>query len=947
MKKRKWQFGLILLSSLGLAVIYLFNGLKSVWGNNQVFYDIVMREVAWYGLNKTGELNVVWGSLLLAFIVILLLVGVNCLNKKEICEVKLSNTPPYVYAVSAFAFFSLFFLFGGNVKAAFVVLAFGAIFLSLVYTKYDFKKVIFATILFYYTYFALKTVLALYDIYIPFQVLAVLFGAFLFAVILFCFCSILHCIDFYNEILMVVQLIFPLIFLSKINSYYSYNNQNIILEDPKLFRVFLYGCVLCIEIINALVIWSSTRKSKEELAKNVILPGTILVLFAIRLWPETSWVYSSDFWHTGEELLPWQQIVDLGQIPYAEYNSESGLYPLFFGLIHKLMGGKVTAYAYSWFLQYLIVNMVTGYLLYTVAGGGLALIICAICGAYDYNRTLLIIPSILLLCIYSRRNKNIQWLIMWVTFCFLNGLYYPIYGVAFLLGSSPYAFMVAKDALIEIKNKKKVGIVWKSACLLLCVCIFYCIPMMYRMALNVLDLSDQTTLADGISVLGNSIIPDDFLSFVKDYNIRNVLFGTYEFIIPISIAAIFFLLLLMWIVRGIKNKNFEKGIELLFLGLGAIMLPVTYTFGFVRMDTNWFLARTSVVLIIFTGIVLPVYLYKYCTLLNLHQRFCILLYCLFVSVYMIGMPIQNVGSVIVSEHNVPDNYVYVNDDTLGEGFVSDIGLYMIDKTKKTMDLVLEPEEDIFLLSGNQAFYYILGQKSYTPDAAIYAMADGKTQSRNIELLIENPPKLVLFDALSAKEYYIYNWLMKNGYRYYEDGGVAFFIEAERFADLIKNNVISVDQDWNDVPLDKFTNRDLEMTCTSWGNSLDSLMDIFEQNNSYKANILYENGECILEFQELITGLEADFLYIDLGPECKSDKIKVYWSNETMGYNDNNSFTMDVKNGKLLIPMGAAPAWLMADNISVKIVDLSNCGHELEIKNYSLYKLKNDRFYANK
>lgn len=945
-----------LVTSIIVVASLLIVKLKEAFENTQEYYDIIVREVAIYNSNKTGELNAVWMAFFVG-IVSCLCVSMLFSRKKDKSFTKVEKKE------SGFLFWGYLFI-----PAIFLLLSdcridsslWGCVLLCLFLMAIE-KKSIGGLLskegtllrcfeLYFLLYYALLACYTMSGF--------VGYGENISNILLLCVSIVLGSIVIIvaarkksyfilETIAIVTQLFLPLLLCGSFVSNYFYMDSFVEIIPPVRFIAIMLIVILGLYLYQAV----SIVKKKTTW----ILPTTIMVILAFHMANNASYIYSSDFWHTGEELLPWQQIIELNQIPYKDYISESGLYPLFFGFIQNvLLSGRVLEYNFAWYLQYLFVGLLIGWLLYKFVKPEFACLAIVFLGTYDYNRTLLLVPSIIILCIIAKKD-DLEWILAWVAISFLNGLYYPIYGAALLVATLPYALvrlylLIKKKRFRDQLSKYKV-----FYAIILVGCIVCSIPLLFRMANNVLELSNQTKLADGITVIMHSRIPEGFLPFLKDhFFMQNVLFATFEFGIPLIIVIIYLILMINYLhvnknsrIRALKSPAF------ILLLIGLVMLPITYTFGFVRMDNDWFLARTSVVLVWITGLFLPIFLFEYgYKFLKKVTCYILMGIGIFVTVYMVGIPAFNDYNKIKFTYMVDEDYQLIDTSNstfskLGNGFIKNISKYILENTQIAMDTVLKDGEKVFLLSGNQAMYYILNQETYTPDAAIYAMADGKTQYRNIEVLEKEPPMLVQFDALSLKEYYIYHWFMERGYILYDQGGVIFLVEPNRYEEISGNANEARTTMIKNCAFERYTTHDLEGVCTAWGNSYDSLKDIFEVVEVYDGHDvkLNSSNKYELVFDTKVYGEKADFIYFELSvpDDLNNCTLIVRWSNEETGYSEENYYRMQICNGKVLVPMGAVPSWLLANNDKIEFYLENDDFTEIQVDNISLLRLDVDRF----
>ena len=199
---------------------------------------------------------------------------------------------------------------------------------------------------------------------------------------------------------------------------------------------------------------------------------------------------------------------------------------------------------------------------------------------------------------------------------FWQGLYYPLYGGALLLGTLPSGIHMLLRAIKETdwkteRKKPSFYILW----FLTLVPVVLCLPLLLRMLRHTLTYSSQTLLADGISLFGQTP-PDTFLPYLSG-QWRDRLYLVYRFFLPMLPLWILGCLCLQVVMQLLSDKRAAKGMQKhggfspLFGLLAAFLtLAISYTYTLVRADTGVILQRTAPVLIAVFGMFLPVLLLR-------------------------------------------------------------------------------------------------------------------------------------------------------------------------------------------------------------------------------------------------------------------------------------------------------------------------------------------------
>lgn len=153
--------------------------------------------------------------------------------------------------------------------------------------------------------------------------------------------------------------------------------------------------------------------------------------------------------------------------------------------------------------------------------------------------------------------------------------------------------------------------------------------------------------------------------------------------------------------------------------------------------------------------------------------------------------------------------------------------------------------------------------------------------------------------------------------------------------------------------------ELRKTASSWGESMESLETLFDEPE-LKYAIKEEQKEVLVDFEDLLDGNDADFMYLELANENENYNYTLYnldgeiqqaegkYSKLLMKKNYNPGMIVQIRwedeageehamhckmsKGKLLLPLGAGGKWLfnahrslsiqiLCDGVAVKIPDI--------------------------
>ena len=678
-----------------------------------------------------------------------------------------------------------------------------------------------------------------------------------------------------------------------------------------------------------------------------------------------------DFWHVGEYTNPWHQIVNKKMKLFVDYNGTSGLYGLVTGFFQNVvLDGTALSYHSAVSLVRIFWALIIGSSCYFLVKD-FALIL----PFFNYtiypnrDRSVALLALLLILLLPKLIKNRIRWVQIYLIFSLFLFFYYPLNGVAFALGLFPFAIVqlyVTYKRNIWRKEMKSFTF-WGLNIILLGSLIFL-YKFIIGMLKNVFLLSSQTMLADGIAVYNYSIPSYWFLKFLKDDTLRKNMWYIYVCLVTLSVILIFWYLIYYYFQKY-KGKSLISKLDspiFLILFSSSIIIPINYTFTFIRMERNIEFSRTTGTMVIALGFLLNILLYRYGKKLFSNN-----LKIIFIGLTLGFVSLINGDSrgsevdVLKKNYEVSKNFVYVNGKEiglpkLGKGFIEKKDLSSLKIIKENVDKLVSDKEN-FWPSSRRELLYILDKKVPVKIDSMKLTKSLKASKENIKMLEKNPPAVIL-DLMNYESYYTYRWILDYGYVMYVDRGETFWVRPDIYEKKL-GNLLEARKN----TLDKFSSQEIEKIPYSLGNSIKTLSGIFSQkkeintkdlkleynqiNNIGKNKFSISNKKdpfFIVDLPENISGKDFDFMLIDLSSnysEEKLKKLKIQFFLETteLPFYENRTLRFDYGNGKLLVPVGIHPAWLYSNMTRVR-VDFENSvpGMEFRINKIEFLKLNLDR-----
>jgi hypothetical protein len=777
-----------------------------------------------------------------------------------------------------------------------------------------------------------------------------------------------------DRIILGLQVLLPLNMLSYINDRYLYEGSVLIIRQSTGYYIAVFGLMLALFVVYFISINKSNRLPGETAAGQMILLSSVVSIFVFNSYFLPARVVSTDLWHTGEQVVAWQQAVQKGAVLYVDFSPPSGLHPLVTGaILNILLDGTASSYCAAIALQMAFTAVITIVLLYFVCEDKrLTLVLATLFGLTIYNRFYVLLPALLLLMLPKLAANRSAWCKAWILCCLAAGLYYPVYGVALLIGTLPFGIVqtAAFFRTGEYRQKIRRPLFWLGWIAALTP-IILCVPLLIRMVRYILLVSSQSTLADGLALFVNNP-------------------GIGYLALRVSLPAVFVLAALLCLQIYLTHSDTRPAPRFLspaFLGLSAIpaVLMVSYLFSLVRANEDVILSRTAGVLIpvgaMFFTVVLSNYGKQFMTAASWKALIGILLPIGLILIlfggWILSFPnastsVAGIGGLrydaekITASNPVDGSYTLLTEERIaavprtGVGFMDtgnfDLLVGYADTIKKY------GIEDENFVNMRRMFYYILNIRAPETDLTELMLSD-KAQRALLEVYEADPP--VVAHISSYNNYLVYRWMIENDYVRMEDG---FYMPSSKIESLdlqeysagtgIEGAVTEWGTGYNLV-INRLGPGQLQLTANSMGRSLDSLNWMFESRLDITENIsqaagVSQTGEeytvtgtgdasVRIEFAAAIAGTDYDYLYLDIAASPSLSKtydgsiltnfftyystntkmreypMKLYWSGSDGLNTDEKMFLFYLGDGRILIPLGARPDWLLEQNESLTLV----------------------------
>jgi hypothetical protein len=696
----------------------------------------------------------------------------------------------------------------------------------------------------------------------------------------------------------------------------------------------------------------------RALAPAAVAALLVYVYCAAPSWP----ALDPDDFHWGEQALPWQQLVTFHKVPYVDFVPIHGLMAYLRGAFSSLFfDGTAASYADADFL-------LTG-----VATIALALAAClsvtplgalVLLGGLlpDHDRIYFYIPAMLLLSAPQLVRDPIRLLTVWLVVAFLLFAYNPTQGPAFAVATLPVALWAAWRSLRTRRaalGRIAVSLVALASVVLAVpvarhVCRAFVAFVAENAYTNEVAHGIPWTDGKGLRVAGWGPAVTAFLWEVT---------RSFWFFAAVACAAVFWRQATGGRSRGPGHPAGPRSVSLLIL-TGSLPLYLLFW-------SPWLNGRLLPGNMNYPGDVSLTCLYWLVPILVLltvsHRRMATALLALAVVTGLfypanptLVDPVQ-LNAKCVAARVVPADVVAIDGATIGMPRIGKVvrpnALVYLQPIKAFLARFLRPGETYLDLTNRTALYYYLNLPCpvrYVP----FVAANSRLQAGVLRQLDEHPVPAVLIapaimiDMVSPgfRSYFVfrryattYSLVTGPGYAF------AFLVDPARGAALVPP-ASPVGSAAHTAGVDDYCYYmdDLKRLPASFGSSWSTLapmfahvVDVDPAAHTFSHDVTVAGHDRFVpagpnpyvEFAvppEAACGRRADFLRLRFaynpssddpdGPPDHDPQLAVRWVSRGVG-RYSRPFTLDAPTGDLLIPLGAYPRWLLANDLMTIRFDL--------------------------
>ena len=283
---------------------------------------------------------------------------------------------------------------------------------------------------------------------------------------------------------------------------------------------------------------------------------------------------------------------------------------------------------------------------------------------------------------------------------------------------------------------------------------------------------------------------------------------------------------------------------------------------------------------------------------------------------------------------------------LGSAVVNPIHLARLSAIESVLDAVLDPRETYLDLTGRHAHYFYLNRRPPIETGSVYNLVTETQQLRAISRLSKDPPPAVLIGAenmlgdgtpASLRSNLLYRYLLlQPDYRVALIGNQTWLIRKDRLARISGMDVISISNadDSSTLIQDIFGVPDLRSIPASWGRSFTSLkgglrlVRLLSNDEPRSLNSVTDagNGHYLVNGPNPsvrfdisdwhLKGSDVSIVAFDFACEQikPSPIVTIRWTSSSNGEGESTALRFRGRNGRMVVPVDAMPAWLLAKDI---------------------------------
>ncbi len=734
------------------------------------------------------------------------------------------------------------------------------------------------------------------------------------------------------------QFFLPLCFFWIARYEYFKDGEIILQYDSVKMKAAVSVVVILLIMYNAYrVLWRDKRLDHAGIYISTFLS---LAVFASYTLPRgTISGTPLEMYHYGELSGPLYQLLHFGTVPYLDTMPIHGVCDYFqAGIWYLLYDGAYASFEAAMVMGCVVIALITAAVYYYFVDNKLAGILCILLFSlfgdkYYYVRWAFALPFILI--VFSEKVRKNFWSLLWSwTFVsILSIAWNPSIGGACALAALP---MVLYEGIhekgwrifLQLKEKKVRRKILPFYAPLLVIGICF-IPMFFEILRYIVDNS-----AAILETTGDILMEELTTPFVW--------YATFGFVFSILAAFVF--------LAGKQGKDRKLAVYALIFLILFNGIIVRYTFVRTQFGERGIIVTIICSLFLILMVFLPWLKEHRSVSTAMLTAVLFLLAAGFKGANLLTMP-----SHVFVRDEIPEDYVYAS---VEETNIPGLGnIYIREEQKEELMNLNEfirglDEKYQFVDMTNQlAHYNILEKKVLLPFSSTYNTNNRVMQTGAIEVLKDLKPEIIVVSpewkhdsgSLSTRNYYLYQYLMKN-YVPCKYKNIIFLTNSPEIETQYEEAYEELGQimhmerlkmlpaAWGNEYLEKKETQDILLNYSPIDTNLEKI-----EGNIYRLN--EEENYFMFFFDEKVKGSEIPFLRICIEDFSGSEEELhfegvVYFMDEGQNLKSGHRFIYDGGEGEFLIPLTTSPYWSYSENIQMMMVDFiseSLKGKELSIR----------------
>lgn len=738
--------------------------------------------------------------------------------------------------------------------------------------------------------------------------------------------------------LQMSQLFLPLCFLWTAHYEYLRDGERVVQYDSIKMKTVVVIITIILILYNVYrIFWKDKREEKAGIYLSSFLSLAIFASYSVPRGTISG--TPLEMYHYGELSGPLHQFLNFGTVPYLDTMPIHGVCDYFqAGIWYTLFDGTYATFEAAMIIGCVVIALITAAVYYYFVDHKLAGLLCILLfslfgDTYYYVRWAFVLPFILIVFSKKIREDFSKLLWSWTFISILSIAWNPSIGGACALAALPMVLYEAFHEkgwkiflrLNEKEIRKKI-LPFYVPLLILGICF---IPMFFAILRYIVENSMAI-----LETTGDILMEELTSPFVW--------YATFGFAFSLLASCVFLV--------GKKGEERKLAVyAFLFLVLFNGII-VRYTFVRTQFGERGVIVTAICSLFLVLMIFLP-YLKEHRSVLTSTLT----LFLFLSAVWFKGANLLTMPGKVFVKNEISIEYVYAS---VEETNIPGLGDIFITEEQKTELINLNElandlcKEYQFVDMTNQLSHYnILNKKVLLPFSSTYNTNNKVMQTKAIEVLKELKPEIIVVSpewkhdsgSLSMRNYYLYQYLMKN-YVPCKYKNIIFLTNHSEIQEQFESAYEELGQLMHIERLKKLPaawgNENLELEETEDISVGYSMIDTnAEETGENQYRMTAEESYFMYVFDENVHGADIPFLRICVEELSTSEKDLafegvVYFMEEGKSLKEGHRFIYDGGEGEFLIPLTTSAYWSYSDKIQTILVDFvsgSLPGRELSIE----------------